>query len=137
MSESDRKGDIAESKAILYFMENNWLIFKPLNKDSYIDLIVKRENLLLNIQVKYLSMDNKGTLVLRDGKIDARSGKSFKYSETDVDFMVIYNPDTNKLYFYPVKDFNGRDTVTLRIEKPKNEQARGITFADTYSILNM
>lgn len=53
------------------------------------------------------------------------------YKET-TDLMVGYNPENMKMYMINPNDFNAEKIVSLKLNKPKNNQTKGINVAENY-----
>lgn len=46
--------------------------------------------------------------------------------------MVGYNPENMKMYMINPNDFNAEKIVSLKLNKPKNNQTKGINVAENY-----
>jgi hypothetical protein len=65
-----------------------------------------------------------------------RNGKHVpnKYSSKDIDYIVAYCPELNKLYSIPIKEFEGQNVVNLRITPTKNGHTSTINMASKYEM---
>lgn len=127
------KGQLAVSKAELRAFELGFIPSRPLY-DSRYDLILDDHNKLIRVQVKYgngKSSNSRGAIVV---KLDYenRSKQHFEYNNKEVDALVVYLPKIDRLCFFPVKVFEGKRKLTIRIEDPKINQTKVIIFAKDY-----
>lgn len=127
------KGQLAVSKAELRAFELGYIPSRPLY-DSRYDLIIDNHDKLIRVQVKYgngKSSNSQGVIVV---KLDYenRSKEHFEYKSTEVDALVVYIPVIDKLCYFPLEIFEGKRKLTIRLEKPKINQTKGIIFAKDY-----
>ncbi len=130
---SNIKGQLAVSKAEIRAFELGYVPSRPLY-DSRYDLIIDNKKSLLRIQVKYgngKSSNSQGAIVV---KLDYenRTKSHFEYKNNEVDALVVYIPMLDKLCYFPLKIFEGKRKLTIRIEKPKINQVKRIIFAKDY-----
>lgn len=130
---SNMKGQLAVSKAELRGFELGFIPSRPLY-DSRYDLILDNHKELIRVQVKYgdgKSSNSQGAIVV---KLDYenRSKQHFEYSKNEVDVLVVYLPKIDKLCYFPLKIFEGKRKLTIRIQEPKINQTKGIIFAKDY-----
>ena len=103
----------------------------PLSSASAFDLIILINNEFKRIQVKYVkSKDNKITISVRRA---IRNGRAKFITNIDFDILAIYCPCTNKCYFINKEEF--KESVTLRLTKPKNNQQLSIKMSEDYTII--
>lgn len=127
------KGQLAVSKAEIRAFELGYVPSRPLY-DSRYDLIIDQNNTLKRIQIKYgdgKSSNSQGAIVV---KLDYENRKknNFTYKKSEVDALVVYIPKIEKLCYFPLEIFEGKRKLTIRIEKPKINQIKGIIFAKDY-----
>lgn len=127
------KGQLAVSKAELRAFELGYIPSRPLY-DSRYDLIIDKNRKLIRIQVKYgngKSSNSQGAIVV---KLDYENRKkeNFTYHNLEVDALVVYIPKIERLCYFPLAIFEGKRKLTIRIEKPKINQVKGIIFAKDY-----
>lgn len=125
MKNTNRKGDIAELAVAKKFLELGCWVSYPFGDDAPYDLIVDNGKDLIKVQVKHLKPLNN---TLRFS-LHSDSGKPYKEI---IDMMVGYNPDNDKLYAINPKDFNSKISVSLKLNKPKNNQSKGVNLAENY-----
>jgi hypothetical protein len=64
-----------------------------------------------------------------------RSARGFvrrPYTHDEIDAVVAYCPDLERCYFLPMDEFAERVEIQLRLTPSKNNQRRGINWADEY-----
>lgn len=116
--ESHKNGREAELAAELFFTERGFSVSYPSTEERY-DFIVDIDGELLRVQVKcgYVREQNRNKLT-----VDFRAGTNNKpYSKSDIDGFVIYNPETEELYWENVDDVpdsTGRKFQTWRDNSP-------------------
>jgi hypothetical protein len=126
------KGDLGVLKAQIDLFEQGFTILVPLTEQLPFDLVAYKENEFRRVQVKYRSID-------RFGKVDARFSTSWTdrngthvspIDKSEVDLYCIYCPDTDECYYLRPRDLGSN--VSLRVEMPKNGQAKRVNFAADY-----
>lgn len=125
MKNTNQKGDVAELAVAKKFLELGYWVSIPFGDDAPYDLIVDLSGELKRVQVKHIK-PRKGTLRFR---LLADSGKPYK--ET-TDLIAGYNPEDGKVYVINPNDFNAKRMVTLKLNKPKNNQIQGVNLAEKY-----
>ena len=108
-----QQGDTAELKFMLINQELGYIISKPFGDNSKYDLIVDTGDELQRIQIKSTSrkdtssgMDCYNCLVCSGRKVKQ------KYSDSDIDYVVIYVIPEDTWYKIPINEINGK-TVKL------------------------
>lgn len=127
------KGQLAVSKAEMRAFELGFIPSRPLY-DSRYDLIVDNHKSLVRVQVKYgdgKSSNSQGAIVV---KLDYenRNKVNFTYKASEVDVLVVYIPKIDKLCYFTLPIFENKRKLTIRIEKPKINQTKGIIYAKDY-----
>lgn len=130
---SNTKGQLAVSKAELRALELGCLPSRPLF-DSRYDMIIDTGKKLERIQVKYAngrSTNTSGSVVVKLEYID-RQKKTYTYQNDEVDALIVYIPRIDKLCYLPKKIFVGKKKLSIRIEKSRNNQKKGVIAAEDY-----
>ncbi len=132
MHHTKDKGDLGVLKAQLDLFEQGFLILNPVTEHAPFDLVGYREGRFVRIQVKYKSVDRTGgiTVHFRSSWSDRNGTHVRQVDKSEVDLYCIYCPDTDECYYLDPKDYNR--SVTLRVETPKNNQARKVKLARDY-----
>src|SRR3989344_4306213 len=100
------KGQLAVSKAELRALELGYLPSRPMFDGRY-DLIIDNQKELLRVQVKYAngkSTNSSGSVVVKL-EYENRNKKFYTYQENEVDVLIVYIPEIDKLCYFPKKIF--------------------------------
>jgi hypothetical protein len=130
---SNIKGQLAISKAELRAIELGYLPSRPVFDARY-DLIIDDYKSLYRIQVKYADgkpSQSNGAVVVKLA-YENRKKEVYTYQQEEVDGLLVYIPKVDKLCFFQHKVFVGKRNLCIRLEKPKNNQKKGIVFAEDY-----
>ena len=129
---SKAKGNIGEMAVAKDLMLKGYAVFYELGDLSKVDLIAEKDNKLVKIQVKT-------TWKTSQGKISANirsSGPGYEYSYTkkEIDFIACYAADRDLVLYVPVAEIidECKIGVTIRLEKTKNNQTKGIRLYENY-----
>lgn len=119
MRTTQRKGDIAKSKAIATFTAMGFDVSLPLTESAPYDLIVDAKGFLRRVQCKFSS---KSYVDLRRVHSNAQGYVVKKYSANDYDWLYVF---TAKGKEYIIEQaLAGRSTITLR---PEHELRKAAT----------
>ncbi len=131
-------GDVAEIIAAAELIKNGYVVSRPLSDNAPYDLIYDTGSQLRRAQVKgRTSSDGKITVELY---CNARS-YSGKYESKDFDDMIIVDLETYKVAIVDVDReqlFETKaqyKTFVLRLQKPLNNQTKGVRMFDDYGII--
>lgn len=132
MHHTKEKGDLGVLKAQLDLFEQGFLVLNPLTEHAPFDLVAYRDKRFLRIQVKYKSVDRTGGLTVHFRSVRAdRNGTHMRpVDKGEIDLYCVYCPDTDECYYLDPKEY-GR-SVTLRVETPRNNQARHVKPAKDF-----
>ena len=126
------KGDLGVLKAKLDLFEQGFMILNPETEHAPFDLVTYKNGNFLRVQVKYRTLNKNGVI-----EIDFRSSYSFSggavnksVDKDQIDLYAIYCPNTDLCYYLNPKNFH--QTVSLRVRIPRNNQLKGIHFADNF-----
>lgn len=127
------KGQLAVSKTELRAIELGFLPSRPLF-DSRYDLIIDDGKSLSRIQIKYAngkSKNSSGNVVVKL-EYENRKKQFYTYNETEVDALVVYIPEIDRLCYFPKLVFVGKRKLSIRLKPSKNNQKKGIILANKY-----
>lgn len=125
------KGDLGVLKAQVDLFEKGYLPCVPLTEHSEFDLVAYKDGIFKRVQVKYAALNNGRILVKSTTSWADKNGSHVKpYDKNEIDVMCAYCPDTDTCYYFGIKDFN--KSISLRVNKPKNNQKCKINFAEDY-----
>ena len=127
-SNTKDKGDISEGVTLAEFLKHGIVPLVPFGDNQRYDLVVDVDSKFIRIQTK--------TGRIKDGTVtfDAYStfaGRPRKGYKGSADMFSVYEPSTDSLYLVPVDEV-GETEVRLRLEKPKNNQTKGVRMAADY-----
>jgi len=126
------KGDVGVLKAQADLAAKGYMVLLPLTEHAEFDLVVYKDQKFRRVQVKYRSVDKHGCMSVsfRSCWSDKNGTHMKATNKTEVDLYCLYCAETEQcFYFDPVK-FNR--SICLRVNAPKNGQARYINFASDY-----
>jgi hypothetical protein len=125
------KGDLGVLKAKLDLFNKGYLILCPETEHAPFDIVVYKDNYFKRIQVKYRELKN-GKLQVRFSTswADKNGSHSKKIDKAQIDLYCLYCPDTDNCYYFEPKKF--KETITLRVETPKNNQKAKVNLANEY-----
>ena len=138
-SETTRKGEIACAKAELRALEKGYIISKPSIECRY-DRLIDDGKKIYRVQIKYADGEpthSTGAISVRlykyskNGPDKGRKSPS-TYSSKEVDVVLVYLPKIDQLCWLPPKLFADKREITLRTEPSKQNQKKGIHFAEKY-----
>lgn len=127
------KGQLALAKAEIRALELGFIPSKPMFDTRY-NLILDGKNELKRIQVKYANgkpTNTNGSVVVKLS-YQNRKNDVYTYQKEEVDGLIVYIPKIDKLCFLPPKLFINKRNICIRIKKTRNNQKKGIIFADDY-----
>ena len=130
-------GNIGEAKALCKFVELGIPVYIPFGDNEKSDLIADFGGKLNRIQVKTSleAKDGKMIFDLTSSTSHRKGGVKHIYTKEEIDYFVCYNVSRDKLFIIPV-DEAGNTAITIRYEKPKNGQVKGIRFEEDYLLEN-
>jgi len=123
------KGDIGVARITADLIEKGIPVFIPVSSTCPFDLL-GFDNEFKRIQVKYRTPTKRNTIEVRMERAIISNSKISKTYNFGVDIIAIFCPDTNKCYY--VKTNGNMKSITLRLEKPKNNQTTNINNADDF-----
>lgn len=130
MNESD-KGDIGVAQVTADLITKGYEILLPVSASSPYDMVICKNNKFYKVQVKYRA-NLKGFIEV-ECRRSISSGKIRKHRIMDqnfVDLYAVYCPNTSSVYYLGPKDFEGKQLVRIRIEKPaKFKENKSVRWA--------
>jgi hypothetical protein len=129
---TDQEGAIAEAAIALKAMKLGIGVFRPLGDERY-DLIFDLRPQLLRVQCKWGAA--RGDVVVVQCTSSRRTADGFKtrsYSADEVDAIAVYSGELDRCFLLPIERIDGRPAIALRIAPCRNNQKRGINWADDF-----
>ena len=124
------KGDIGELSIMREFLKLDYWCSNPFGDDCPYDLIVdNKSGELKKVQIKYVTPNKERTL-----RVPLFSNTGVDYRKT-IDWIAVYDSESEKCYLLKLDTFDSDvATLYLRLDKPKNNQSRGINLAEDYEL---
>lgn len=131
------KGQIAVIRVELRAAELGFTPCRPTIEGTRFDLILEKDGKCQRIQVKYCdvltSNCESGSYTVNLRKVQNNGRQEVKlYEKGEIDALIVYLPSTAKLYWFEESEFVGKQTLTIRTEIPKNNQAKKCRMAEKY-----
>ena len=123
--DSKLKGDIAEQAAVLHALKRGWGVLRPVGDRLPYDLVFDINGALLRAQVKCAWFDEvRGNYVVdnRRTKTNRRVMVREVYDSSDFDFALVYLPDLDLFYVFPVDVFIGYASEIHMVEADKRQR---------------
>lgn len=135
---SKKIGNIGEAKVLTKFVELGIPVYLPFGDNEKADLIVEFNGKLNKIQVKTSQKAENGKMIfnLVSSTTHRKNGNKHIYTNNEIDYFACYNISRDKIFLIPI-DKAPMTTITIRYEKPKNNQIQGILFEKDYLIDNI
>lgn len=135
MHDSTKHGLIAQNKVELRAIEKGYMISRPITECSRYDAIIDFGTHLERVQIKYAGSkqtESTGSCVVDFRKRSINGAVRKTYSDNEVDAVLVYLPDIDKVCYFPIKFIEGKGRLSIRYTKPKNNQMSGVILADDY-----
>lgn len=119
------KGDVAEQAVILQALNRGWGVLRPVGDRLPYDLLFDVNGTLVKVQVKCAWFDRaRGNYVVdnRRTKTNRRLMVRSRYNTSDFDFALVYLPDLNVFYVFPVGVFIGYGSEIHMVEAAKRQR---------------
>ena len=129
------KADIGLTKVISDLTLKGCIPCIPLSEHQAYDIVAMRNGKAFKLQVKYARLKKNGTVEVRFRRswADKNGSHTRPYSEEEFDYYAIYCPEKDKVLYIPNK---ANCPKAIRFDKPSNNQARYIKWADDYLVMN-
>jgi len=130
-----QKGEYAQLQAQLRAAERGYTVSRP-TTDARYDLVVDNGRSLERVQVNYAegeSTNASNSVVVRlTRKTNSNGAKARVYKRGEVDGLLVYVPQVNKVAYLPIELFDGKHNLSLRLAPCKNNQTKGVVFIKDY-----
>jgi len=130
VSKTSIKGEIACCVFDKRALELGYVVSKP-SVDCDYDRIIDVDGKLIRVQIKYSDHApscGTGAVVVDTSRTGNDRKRNTPYSVDDIDAVVAYIPQVDKLCWFDAGMWQGRRRLSLRIVPPKNNQTKGINF---------
>lgn len=131
MLSTKARGAQTELQCITYLHGLGYDISIPWGDNARYDFVLDVENKLYKIQCKTSSKQEEGVYKFqcRSTYINSQGNRTASYNSNEIDYFCTFIE--GKCYLVPLKETSKREKV-MRFVKPKNNQTKGITFAQDY-----
>ena len=133
------KGDIAEQEAVLQALNRGWGVLTPVGDRLPYDLVFDIEGRLVKIQVKCAWFDRSRQNYVVDNrrtKTNRRLMVRDEYRLSDFDFALIYVPDLDLFYVFPVSVFISYASEIHMVEADKRQRKpRSANYRDAWELI--
>lgn len=130
MYSTHQKGLYGELAFTLRLIELGYSVLQPINPNSSYDLVTEKDGIFQRIQVKYLSSRHN---VLRI-ELERPKRRTASYRDRDIDAIGIFESTEKKFFLIPIRSIQTKTDFWLRLDRPKNNQSKGIHFAKEFEI---
>ena len=133
MLTTDQKGAIAEAAIVKAAVLLSLGVSRPISPQPY-DLVLETGHRLLRVQCKWASRHDDIVLVRCRRCRRTRDGLRHDfYTADEVDAFAAYCLELDRCFFLPLERLVSRSTVHLRLNPARNNQRRGVLWADDYA----
>ncbi len=132
MHHTKEKSDLGVLKAQVDLFEQGYMVLLPLTEHAPFDLVAYGNGRFKRIQVKYKSVDSRGTVTIhfRSSWSDKNGLHLKNVDKAEIDLYCVYCANTDECYYFDPSLFNR--SVTLRVEAPRNNQKVNVKFLKDY-----
>ena len=127
------KGDLAVLAVAADLMKQGWKVAIPFGDSWDYDLIAMHPT-FKRIQVKY-SESNGEVLIVKSRTHTILNGKvqqTKAYTASMIDCLAVFDKSTDRCYYIPVAEIDGKTEIRLRLTPAKNGQVKGVKFASNF-----
>jgi hypothetical protein len=130
---TDQKGNVAEAAVALAATRLGLDVYRPDGEGGRYDMILHVEERLLRVQCKWAPREGEVIVVRCYSCRRSRTGLLKRtYTRTEIDAIAAYCAELDTCYFLPMDLFDGRSHVSLRLGPTRNNQRRGVNWAESY-----
>ncbi len=128
-----QKGAVAEAAIATKALEIGLTVLRPISEGRRYDLVIDLNPRLLRVQCK-LARHLEGALLVQmnTNRYTPQGYVSTGYTSDEIDAIAAYAPASKRCYLLPISEVTSRCGVHLRLAPTRNNQARGIRWAQDY-----
>jgi len=124
-------GERSEAMVLAALLRHGELVAVPFGDNQRYDLLIDKGERVLRVQVKTGRLTDDGAVTFASCSSAYHRGGGKRSYRGEIDYFAVYCPDNDKIYFVPV-DACGSFTGKLRVKPPRNNQRRGIIWAEHF-----
>src|SRR4030081_3870993 len=126
-----QKGAAAEAAVTAAAIELGLTVLRPLCEGRRYDLVIDLEPELLRVQCKWARrLDGVLSVNLTTSRHTPNGYVRTAYTPAQVDAIAAYSSHLGRCFLIPIADVAGGRAIHLRLDPTRNNQARGIRWAD-------
>lgn len=129
-------GETSEARLLYELKSLGYTVLTPFGDNAKYDLVYDNGQELVKSQVKTGKLQERGvvTFKTRTAGHNTSEGVYHKgYDSEDIDTFLVFCPQTDSVYSVPIGEAPDSE-MSLRVEKPKNGQTKGINMAEDYRL---
>jgi hypothetical protein len=130
---TNQKGAIAEACIAAAVLKLGIDVYRPVAEGGRYDLIFDLGSDLLRVQCKWAS--RRRDVIVINCESSRRCADGFlrqRYSAAEIDAIAAYDAKLDSCFLVPVAIIDGRPSITLRLDPCRNNQRRGVNWADDF-----
>jgi len=114
------------------------VVLRPLCEGGRYDLVIDLEPELLRVQCKWARhLGSVLSVHLNTSRLTPGGYVRTVYTAAEVDAIAAYSAELGRCYLIPIEEVTGSRTIHLRLDPTRNNQARGVRWADGYRFAEM
>lgn len=125
-------GEIGERITIGELAKYGIDVMLPLTDNLPFDLVVFHNNKFFKCQVKTSNKTEDSTVIFNITSNNWYSKTTHFYTNSEVDVWILC--DCKNIYLMRYDENSCRNMITLRVDKPKNNQSKGVKYLSDYII---
>jgi len=128
------KGELSEACVIAKLKEKGYAVLTPFGDNQPYDLVYEKNHDLEKVQVKTGKI-NEGCIEakLDRGRVNGQGFRREEYEEGDFDEYMIYCSENSEVYKVSFDEAT-KTQITFRLEPTKNNQSKGVRWAEDYKL---
>jgi hypothetical protein len=129
----DQKGAIAEAAIAYQAARHAITVLRPLCEGVRYDLAFDIGDRLVRVQCKWAPV--RGDVVVVGCRTSRRVNGGYKrtsYTAAEVELIAAYAGDVDRSFLVLPHEFEGHEVLSLRLATARNNQQRGVRWADDY-----
>jgi hypothetical protein len=131
---TDQRGAIAESAVAHAAIKLGIGVYTPLTEGGRYDLILEVGPRLCRVQCKLARPRVNVVVVQCYSTRRAKEGlRKRVYRADEIDLIAAYCAELDRCYLLLADDFDGRTQVDLRVDACRNNQRKGVNWAEDYA----
>lgn len=129
-----RKADIARLKVEMRALELGIICSRPVVEGTRYDCVLDTGIHLYRVQIKYgngTPSRSTGAVHVNLRKVIGKE-KNHPYLDNEIDALLIYIPKIDRICWFGPEIFNGKRSISIRIDTAKNSQTKRCFLAAEY-----